>query len=180
LDYSGMTVVAGCGGGAAIAEVLPELLERAQHLVLDADALNRISENPSLQQQLQRRAAGSTVLTPHPLEAARPLGIGTTEVQRDRLQAAQTLADRFQSVVVLKGSGTVIAAPGELPRINPTGNAKLATAGTGDVLAGLIAAHWAGGETALEAACHAVYRHGLAADRWPSTVLTAAALCRWA
>lgn len=179
LDCSAMTVVAGCGGGHEIGAVLPALLEQAKHLVLDADALNCIAHNPTLQQPLRARAAGSTVMTPHPLETARLLGMTTPEVQSDRLRAAQTLADRYQSMVVLKGSGTVIAAPNATPRINPTGNAKLATAGTGDVLAGLIAAHWAGGEGSLEAASHAVYRHGLAADRWPGPVLTASALCQW-
>ena len=128
---------------------------------------------------LPQRAAGSTVLTPHPLEAARLLGSTAAHVQSDRPGAAQALADRYRCVVVLKGSGTVIAAPGHALRINPTGNARLATAGTGDVLAGLVGAHLAGGANALEAASAAVYLHGLAADRWQGTVLTASALCQW-
>jgi NAD(P)H-hydrate repair Nnr-like enzyme with NAD(P)H-hydrate dehydratase domain len=66
-----------------------------------------------------------------------------------------------------------------VPRINPTGNAKLATAGTGDVLAGLVGARLASGLPALEAACAAVYQHGLAADRWQGTVLSASQLCQW-
>jgi NAD(P)H-hydrate repair Nnr-like enzyme with NAD(P)H-hydrate dehydratase domain len=69
--------------------------------------------------------------------------------------------------VVLKGSGSVIAAPGQTSRINPTGNAQLATAGTGDVLAGLIGAKLAQGRSAFEAACQAVYTHGEIADLWP-------------
>jgi ADP-dependent NAD(P)H-hydrate dehydratase / NAD(P)H-hydrate epimerase len=80
-------------------------------------------------------------------------------------------------VVVLKGSGTVIAAPDGNVRINPTGNARLAIAGTGDVLAGVVAARLAGGEDAFTAATAAVYLHGLAADQWPADQpLTAAAL----
>jgi hydroxyethylthiazole kinase-like uncharacterized protein yjeF len=179
MDWRGMAVVAGCGGGDAIAHHLPQLLVDAKHLVLDADALNHVAKDPVLQIQLTHRVAGSTVLTPHPLEAARLLECSTAQIQSDRLAAAQTLAQRFQCVVVLKGSGSVIAAPQTVPRINPTGNAKLSTAGTGDVLAGLIGASFAAQSSALDAACEAVYRHGLAADRWQGTVLSASALCQW-
>jgi NAD(P)H-hydrate repair Nnr-like enzyme with NAD(P)H-hydrate dehydratase domain len=79
--------------------------------------------------------------------------------------------------VVLKGSGTVIASPGQIPVINPTGNARLATAGTGDVLAGMIGAGLAAGKPAFEAACEAVFRHGQVADQWAENrSLTASAL----
>ena len=81
--------------------------------------------------------------------------------------------------MVLKGSGTVIAAPEARPVINPTGNARLATAGTGDVLAGLIGARLAAGASALDAACAAVWLHGLVADAWPpNQPLTAGALAQ--
>jgi hydroxyethylthiazole kinase-like uncharacterized protein yjeF len=119
------------------------------------------------------------VLTPHPLEAARLLGCTVIEVQRNRLAAAQQLAQRFNCTVVLKGSGTIVAAPGEVPRINPTGNARLATAGTGDVLAGMVGPRLAGGHNAFEAATQAVFEHGMAADRWPDSVpLVAGKLAR--
>jgi hydroxyethylthiazole kinase-like uncharacterized protein yjeF len=179
LEWSAMTVVAGCGGGQDIAVHLPNILHEAKHLVLDADALNRIAESPALQALLRQRPKASTVLTPHPLEAARLLSISVAAIQADRLGAAQALAERFQCVVVLKGSGSIIATPDEIARINPTGNAKLATAGTGDVLAGLLGACLANGLLTLDAACEAVYRHGLAANRWPGTVLSASALCQW-
>lgn len=179
LDCSALTVVAGCGGGQAIGEHLPALLRDARRLVLDADGLNRIAESPKLQEQLRQRSAASTVLTPHPLEAARLLSLPVAAVQADRIGAAQSLAERLQCVVVLKGSGSIIAAPGEIPRINPTGNARLATAGTGDVLAGLIGALLANGLPTFDAACEAVWRHGLAADHWPGTVLNAATLSHW-
>jgi hydroxyethylthiazole kinase-like uncharacterized protein yjeF len=179
LDWSAMVLVAGCGGGDAIGVQLPRILREARQLVLDADALNHIAKSPALQQQLAARAPGSTVITPHPLEAARLLGSSAVQIQADRLSAAQALAQRTQCVVVLKGSGTVIAAPADIPRINPTGNAKLATAGTGDVLAGLIGARLAAGLHALDAACDAVYQHGLAANHWPGAVLSASALCQW-
>ncbi len=179
LDCSGMTVVAGCGGGEAIADHLPTLLRDAKHLVLDADALNCIAESPALQTLVSQRPPGRTIITPHPLEAARLLDCSVTTIQGDRIGAAQALAHRYQCVTVLKGSGSIVAAPGEIPRINPAGNAKLATAGTGDVLAGLVGAHLAAGQAALDAAYVAVYQHGLAADRWQGTVLNASALCQW-
>ncbi len=179
------TVVCGCGGGDAVRHVLPQVLSQALRLVLDADALNAISVDTSLQTLLIARSKrGSkdqiaTVLTPHPLEAARLLGMSTAQVQADRLAAAQTLADRFASVVILKGAGSVIAAPANVPCINASGNAKLATAGTGDVLAGIVGAVLAGGETAFTAACIATHRHGAAADLWPADqTLTASALAQ--
>jgi len=181
LDPAQLTVVAGCGGGGAIAAQLPRLLSTAPRLVLDADALNAIANDSQLAGLLRARAARQrhTVLTPHPLEAARLLGGTATTVQQDRLAAAQQLARQLLCCVVLKGSGTVIAEPGEIPVINPGGNARLATAGTGDVLAGLIGARLAQGETAFEAAAAAVWLHGHAADAWPAALpLTAGALAQ--
>lgn len=180
LDLRAMTVVCGCGGGDAVRAVLGAVLSGAQRLVLDADALNAISTDTQLQTQLRSRAQRhpqSTVITPHPLEAARLLGIDTAGVQANRLQAAQQLAGQTGCAVILKGSGSVIAQPGHTPLLNPTGNARLATAGTGDVLAGLAGACLAGGNQAFEAAAQAAWLHGLAADRWPAgQPLTAGAL----
>ena len=138
--------------------------------MLDADALNAIAADTQLQTQLRARQGRGyrTVLTPHPLEAARLLGSSAAAVQADRLQAARQLAEQFGCVVVLKGSGTVIAAPDQVSAINPTGNARLATAGTGDVLAGMVGARLAGGQTAFDAACSAVFQHGQLADDWPA------------
>lgn len=158
------TVVAGCGGGQAVREALPALLAHAGRLVLDADALNVLAADLSLQRLLTRRAS-PTVLTPHPLEAARLLGTTVAAVQADRLAAAQRLAEHLGCVVVLKGSGSVVAAPGALPSLNPTGNALLATAGTGDVLAGWLGGLWAAGGDAFTTAVAAVWQHGHAADR---------------
>jgi hydroxyethylthiazole kinase-like uncharacterized protein yjeF len=176
LALPNLTVVAGCGGGDAIAAHLPELLEQAKLLVVDADALNCIAHSPELQTLLRQRSPGSTVMTPHPLEAGRLAGMQARDVQSQRLQVGCALAYKFNATVVLKGSGTVVATPGEIPRINPTGNGRLATAGTGDVLAGLIGARLAQGQSALQAASEAVYQHGQIADRWPHKRLTASAL----
>lgn len=180
-DATALTVVAGCGGGQTIAAQLPRLLSTVPRLVLDADALNSIANDNQLATLLRARIARQrqTVLTPHPLEAARLLGRTAAAVQEDRLAAAQQLAQQFGCAVALKGSGTVIAAPDQLPVINPTGNARLATAGTGDVLAGLIGARMAHGENAFDAACAAVWLHGHAADAWPQDqALTAGALAQ--
>ncbi|MDD2546245.1 MAG: NAD(P)H-hydrate dehydratase, partial [Burkholderiaceae bacterium] len=183
LELEQLTVVCGCGGGQAVEAVLPQVLARAPRLVLDADALNAVARNPTWQALLRQRVdhGQTTVLTPHPLEAARLLGMDSTTVQSDRLHAAQTLAGQFRCIVVLKGSGTVIASPEHPPQINPTGNGRLATAGTGDVLAGLVGARLAAGDPPQEAAVHAVFAHGLAADQWPPfPPLTAGALARGA
>ncbi len=172
---AGATIVAGCGGGPGMTTALPALLRHGARLVLDADALNTVAASVALQDAVRARADQglATVLTPHPLEAARLLACPVALVQADRLAAADRLARRFHAVVVLKGSGTVIAAPDALPCINPTGNAALGTAGTGDVLAGWLGGVWAqragepnGAHAAHAAAQSAVWWHGQAADDW--------------
>lgn len=180
VDVRDRAVVCGCGGGEAVRGVLPAVMA-ARALALDADALNAIAADPQLQALLQARGrrGAATVLTPHPLEAARLLGQSTATVQGNRLAAARELARRFGVVVVLKGSGSVVAAPDGRLHVNPTGNARLATAGTGDVLAGMVGARLANGEDAFTAAWSAVYLHGRAADTWPADEpLTASALSR--
>jgi ADP-dependent NAD(P)H-hydrate dehydratase / NAD(P)H-hydrate epimerase len=173
------TVVCGCGGGDSVRSVLPRLLSLAGRLVLDADALNAVAADSGLQQLLAaRRSRGrDTVLTPHPLEAARLLETTTNAVQSDRLAAAQRLAERFACVVVLKGSGSVIASAGESPWINGSGNASLATAGTGDVLAGWLGGSWSQPEAnAKQAARSTTWLHGHAADRCRNAPMRAADL----
>ena len=180
LELEKLHVVCGCGGGSAVQALLPEVLQRSSGLVLDADGLNALAQEPNLQQTMRQRGkAQPTVITPHPLEAARLLDCNTAQVQNDRLKAAQELAERFQCSVVLKGSGTVIAAPGHTTRINITGNGRLAIGGTGDVLAGLVGARMAQGLSAFDAACAAVAQHGQVADDWsPGEALTASRLAR--
>ncbi|HSV58671.1 MAG TPA: NAD(P)H-hydrate dehydratase [Variovorax sp.] len=179
LDLSQATTVCGCGGGSAVRALLPRVLSTAPRAVLDADGLNAIAADSALHQLLAARGrrGWQTVLTPHPLEAARLLGSSTEAIQSDRLAAARALAERFHAVVVLKGSGSIIAAPAAVPFINLSGNARLASAGTGDVLAGMVGAALAGGQDALSAARGAVWRHGALADAWPQNrPLTAGAL----
>lgn len=133
-------------------------------LVLDADGLNALA---------MLRAAGwqphtgqNLVLTPHPGEAARLLGLGVTaqDVQNDRLSAVRKLADLYQAVVILKGSGTLVCEPDGAPWLNRTGNPGMASGGMGDVLAGVVGALWAQGMTAIQAATAAVWAHGTAGD----------------
>ncbi|MCW5652784.1 MAG: NAD(P)H-hydrate dehydratase [Hydrogenophaga sp.] len=168
------SVVCGCGGGSSVAAILPRVLSTAHSLVLDADALNAIAQDTVLQTLLRHRAGRGaiTVITPHPLEAARLLGQDTNAVMADRISAAQALADRHGVVCVLKGSGTVMAAPARTPLINPSGNAALATAGTGDVLAGMIGSALARPRSpqtpALDVVASAVFQHGWLADHWPA------------
>ena len=171
LDLRQQVVVCGCGGGEAVKAVLPIVLSTATRLVLDADALNAIASDTQLQTLVRARAArgDATVLTPHPLEAARLLQTSAASIQSDRLKAAAELAGLYRAVVVLKGSGSVIAAPAQTSRINLSGNALLATAGTGDVLAGMVGANLAKGLQAFDAACSAVFMHGRAADDWKQT-----------
>jgi hydroxyethylthiazole kinase-like uncharacterized protein yjeF len=185
------SVVCGCGGGDAVRVVLHEVLQRARTLVLDADGLNAVAGDAALALALRERATRGqlSVLTPHPLEAARLLDTHTDAVMADRLLAAQSIAKRYAAICVLKGSGTVTCTAGSPPRINSSGNAALATAGTGDVLAGLIGAalaSTAGQDAPLTRVADAVHHHGRLADRWveryrtsgePAT-LTAGALAR--
>jgi NAD(P)H-hydrate epimerase len=130
-------------------------------LVVDADGLNAFGDAPAA---LRARPA-STILTPHPGEAGCLLGTSSAEVNRDRVGAARELARVAGAVVLLKGAGTVAASPDGRVIINPTGGPNLATAGSGDVLTGLVAALVAQGLVALEAAALGAFVHGMAGDR---------------
>ncbi|MEF8698681.1 MAG: NAD(P)H-hydrate dehydratase [Candidatus Accumulibacter sp. UW26] len=159
-----------CGPGMGGSDEARVLLERSCALdiplLLDADALNSMAGDPRLQQAVAERGSrrAATLLTPHPTEAARLLGIDTAQVQADRAAAAQQLAARYQAVVLLKGCGSVVATPDGRCFVNTTGNPGLATAGTGDVLSGFVIALLAQGWPALEALLAAVHLHGMAAD----------------
>jgi hydroxyethylthiazole kinase-like uncharacterized protein yjeF len=164
-DMDQATVVIGPGLGSATTatDLLAHAIASTGALLADADALNLLAATPALQTGLAARPE-QAVLTPHPLEAARLLGVMVAAVQADRVTAARTLATRLNAVVVLKGSGTVIAAPDGRCVINTTGNAALATAGTGDVLSGLCGSLLAQGWPQWQAALAAVWLHGTAAD----------------
>ena len=154
----------GLGDGSQAMRLLGKVIDGSGALLLDADGLNLLAASPDLQERLVRHD-GPVVLTPHPLEAARMLGVTASIVQADRLENARELAQRLNAVVVLKGAGSVIARPDGEVAINPTGNPGLATGGSGDVLAGLCGALLGQGWPAWEAALGAVWLHGAAADR---------------
>ncbi len=153
----------GLGQSEEARALLHGSLAFAGPLVLDADALNLIGADAALQTLLSSRQH-STLMTPHPAEAARLLQSATTEVQNNRVAAAQALAIRYRAHVALKGCGTVVAHPNGTWSINTSGNPGMAVAGMGDALTGfaasLLAQHWPA-PAALEAAVHL---HGAAAD----------------
>jgi hydroxyethylthiazole kinase-like uncharacterized protein yjeF len=161
-------LVVGPGAGRSPSATSVSMFERttlpaARPIVLDADALNTIAYNETLQKTLAARRA-PTILTPHPAEAGRLLGKPTAAVQADRLDAALAIAARYRSHVVLKGAGSVCAGPDERWSVNATGNAGLASGGTGDVLAGMIGALLGQGHDPDHALRLAVCLHGAAAD----------------
>jgi hydroxyethylthiazole kinase-like uncharacterized protein yjeF len=132
-------------------------------MVLDADALNLIAGDATLAAAVVARQA-ATAITPHPAEAARLAGLSTSAIQADRLGAALALASRFNTATVLKGVGSVLAFPDGTWAINASGNAGLASGGTGDVLAGMLGALLVQGLSVKEALKLAVCLHGAAAD----------------
>lgn len=156
----------GLGTSDKAKEILTQALIHSPQLVIDADAINLIAGDTDLQDQLSLRTNRKQIslLTPHPLEAARLLSTDTAEVQADRLSAARQLSEKYKAVFILKGSGSIISN-GCQCFINTSGNPALATGGTGDVLAGLCAALLAQGLTAFDAARLACFVHGAAADQ---------------
>jgi ADP-dependent NAD(P)H-hydrate dehydratase / NAD(P)H-hydrate epimerase len=149
----------GLGTGSRQAELVIEAIKRIEiPLVLDADGLNVLVGRTS---ELSARSA-PTVVTPHPAELARLLERSTENVQADRLDAVKTATARLNCVVVLKGHRTLIGDPSGKVVVNPTGGPELATAGTGDVLTGMVAALLAGGADPFLAAIASTYVHGLA------------------
>ena len=151
----------GLGRAPETVESLGALLAAIElPLVLDADGLWHLGDQP---ERLRDRPA-PTVITPHAGEAARLLGRERSAVEADRLAAARELADRSGAVVVLKGAGTVVAAPGEVPVVAEHGTSALATAGTGDVLTGVLAAGLAKRMEPFVAAVAAVALHARAGE----------------
>jgi NAD(P)H-hydrate epimerase len=152
----------GLGHAPRTRQFIKALVDRATTpLVIDADGLNAFADDPD---KLVGREGRDVIITPHPGEMARLVGMSTEEVQASRLEIARNFATSHHLYVVLKGHRTLIATPDEKIFINPTGNPGMATGGTGDVLTGMVAA-WLGQLLDAEAACKlAVYVHGMAGD----------------
>jgi len=163
LDLDAIVVGPGLGQGERAETLLGAALASDLPCVLDADSLNLIAADADLRKACARRAA-ETLLTPHPAEAARLLAETTAQVQSDRLKAARVLSANLSAHVVLKGAGSVLAARDGHWFINTSGNPGMASAGMGDVLAGILGALLAqkySGESALVLGTHL---HGCAAD----------------
>lgn len=167
IDFSKGVIAIGPGLSqcANAKHLLERALSESPCLVIDADAINLIAQHLRLQDRVSQRKQKNfhTIMTPHPLEAARLLGTETASIQADRLKAIKTLTDKFHSIVILKGSGSLIS-DGGTTYINTSGNPALATGGTGDVLTGVCAALLAQGLSTLDAARLACFVHGAAAD----------------
>ena len=155
----------GCGLGQSQSakDTVASLLSRRElppTAVFDADALNILAQIPNWWQQLSNDA----ILTPHPGEMARLSGLSVAEIQSDRIGIARKFAREWQKTIVLKGAFTVITTPQEHAMVSPVANPGLASAGTGDVLAGAIAGLAAQGLSLFDAAALGVYLHGKAGD----------------
>lgn len=153
----------GLGTGERARSLLLRALSLELPLVIDADGLNLVADASSLAAAVAARKA-PTVITPHPAEAARLSAATIASIQADRLTAALALAARLNAAVVLKGAGSVLAFPDGTWAINASGNAGLASGGSGDALAGMLGALLAQGVAAREALRLAVCLHGAAAD----------------
>ena len=163
-DLTALACGPGLGDSLEATELLEAAIATSLPLLLDADALNLVASEGNLQVALASRDEPA-VLTPHPAEAARLLGSATSEVQADRIAAAQEIAAHYHCHVALKGCGTVIVTVDGRWWINSTGNPGMASAGMGDVLSGLIVALLAQGWPADAALLAGVHLHGAAADR---------------
>jgi NAD(P)H-hydrate epimerase len=156
-----LVVGPGMGTAPGAAEFLGPLLGAANTtVVLDADALNLVAERP----ELWRAREGAAILTPHPGEAARLLRSSAGDIQTDRVGAVRKLARQFGCVAILKGAGTLVTQTGSPTFLVPTGNPGMATAGSGDVLSGVLGALLARGLAPLEAGRLGAYVHALAGD----------------
>ncbi len=163
LTRTSRAVLAGCGIGVDddTRRLIAELIVKSEApLILDADALNIVAEQPSL----LNRAKSRIIITPHPGEMARLCGISVEQVQRNRKGCAEYFAEKYNVITVLKGAYTVIANEKGKCLVNTTGNPGMARGGSGDVLAGMIAGLVTQGADPFDAACAGVYIHGGAGD----------------
>jgi NAD(P)H-hydrate epimerase len=172
------TLLDQCKGKSAVAigpglSTDPETIELLNNLlseidcpmVIDADGLNGLTQHPRLLSTLK----SDTVLTPHPKEMSRLLGLKTEDILNNRIETAAEFACKHALCLVLKGAASLIALPDGSVTINPTGNPGMATAGSGDVLTGIIASIIAQGLSSGEAAIAGAYLHGLAGDIFAGT-----------
>lgn len=158
---SALVVGPGLGTSNWSRQLLSLALEAALPSVLDADALNLLAQDKTIAHGLNSEC----LLTPHPGEAGRLLGVTASEVQRDRFLTMRNLQENYPGTIVLKGAGTLVATAGQVPGVCGLGNPGMATAGMGDVLSGLCGALLARGYAIDVAAKAAVLVHSAAADK---------------
>ncbi len=162
--YNALLLGCGLGQSQPVIKFIEDLLLRVRAvpspLILDADALNILARVPNWWQRL----TGDAILTPHPGEMARLAGVTVDEVQSDRIGITKGLARKMNKTIVLKGACTVIATPDGRTGISPVANPGLASAGTGDVLSGIIAGLVAQGLSFFDAAAAGVFLHGEAGE----------------
>jgi NAD(P)H-hydrate epimerase len=151
-----LAVGPGLGQGEWGRSLFEAAVASGKPLILDADGLSLLATWP--------RPLPQAILTPHPGEAGRLLGISSEQVQFDRFAAVAALVERYACVVVLKGAGTLVAAPGEVTAVIGAGNPGMATGGMGDVLTGVIAALHAQHLPLFSAAVFGALLHGAAGD----------------
>jgi len=169
IDFSALSekckaVLFGCGAGKGgdVEIILKKVLtENDLPAVIDADGINALTRSI----ELLGESKAPVIITPHPGEMARLCGISVDEVEKNRVKVARNFATENKSVVVLKGANTIIATPDGDIFFNMTGNAGMATGGSGDVLSGIIVSLLAQGFSAVDAAKAAVYLHGEAGDK---------------
>ncbi len=162
LEYDVYLLGPGLGQGKQATELTEQLLgnKGLKKAVIDGDGLNILSKMEKWWEQTNTEV----VLTPHPGEMSRLTNLSIEKIQADRINVAQYYAKQWDKIIVLKGANTVIVSPTEKLLVSPFANPALATAGTGDVLAGIISAMTAQGLKSFDAACVGVYIHGLAGE----------------
>jgi NAD(P)H-hydrate epimerase len=159
--YTAIAIGPGLSQHASVKRFIKQIISKSPiPLIIDADALNLIADDPGV--LLKTRT--SKIITPHPGEMARLMHTSRQSIEKKREDSARTFAKKYNCTVLLKGHKTVIASPQGKIKLNPTGNAGMATAGSGDVLTGMIAAFVAQGIMPFEAGFCGAYLHGMAGD----------------
>ncbi|OGE33497.1 NAD(P)H-hydrate dehydratase [Candidatus Daviesbacteria bacterium RIFCSPHIGHO2_02_FULL_41_10] len=182
-EYDVLLVGPGLGQNNQATEFVKQLCSDYSNnrykMVIDGDGLNVLSKMGKWWERFwtsQNDKATDIILTPHPGEMARLTGLTIAKIQSDRIPVAQYFAKKWQKIIVLKGAETVIASPDGGIKISPFANPVLATAGTGDVLSGMIAGFLAQGLKPFDGACAGVYVHGMAGEMLRKKIGDAGAL----
>ncbi len=161
-DASACLIGCGLGKNSVTSAIVCDMISNSKiPMIIDADGINILSKNINILKTVHI----PIVLTPHPGEMARLLSTTVEDIQAHRLDYGRSFAAKYNVILVLKGAGTIIAEPNGIVHLNNTGNAGMAKAGSGDVLAGMIASFVAQGIEPARAAVGAVYLHGTAGDR---------------